>query len=225
MRRSIITSSSRSRSSRRSRRCKQRLVGDVEVRAVLRDVVSGALARTRRGSASYGEFGKLATHLRFADRATNKLGRSIFHAMVRFGPKLERRQMVLFRAVDIGAELFAMSAACSRAQMLAKQGREEAVTLADVFCIEARQRIRAHFRALFGPTDPALYKVAMQVLRGEHAWLEQGIVGLTPADPTRSRDRVGLPAAGEPRGRCQRADAIGAARASLAEARAGGSRC
>ena len=71
-----------------------------------------------------------------------------------------------------------MAAACSRAQMLAKQGREEAIVLADAFCIEARQRIRAHFRALFGPSDPALYRVAMQVLRGEHAWLEQGIVPL-----------------------------------------------
>jgi alkylation response protein AidB-like acyl-CoA dehydrogenase len=136
------------------------------------------LARLR--PRTYGEFGPLARHLRFAERATNKLGRAIFHAMVRFGPKLERRQMVLFRAVDIGAELYAMAATCSRAQMLAKQGRREAVALADAFCIEARQRIAAHFRALFGPSDPALYKVAMQVLRGEHAWLEQGIVGLVP---------------------------------------------
>ena len=56
---------------------------------------------------------------------TRKLGRAIFHAMVRLGPKLERRQMVLFRAVDIGAELFAMSAACTRAQMLAKTRRRE----------------------------------------------------------------------------------------------------
>ena len=136
------------------------------------------LARLR--PKTYGEFGPLARHLRFAERATNKLGRAIFHAMVRFGPKLERRQMVLFRAVDIGAELYAMAATCSRAQMLAKQGRREALALADAFCIEARQRIAAHFRALFGRSDPALYKVAMQVLRGEHAWLEQGIVGLVP---------------------------------------------
>jgi alkylation response protein AidB-like acyl-CoA dehydrogenase len=128
---------------------------------------------------SYAEFGRLARHLRFANRATNKLGRAIFHAMVRFGPKLERRQMILFRAVDIGAELYAIAAACSRARMLEKQGRPEAVVLADAFCIEARERIRASFKALFGPSDPALYDVAMQVLRGDHAWLEQGIVGLT----------------------------------------------
>src|SRR5438034_3520239 len=123
----------------------------------------------------YGEFGKLAGHVRYIERATRHLGRSIFHAMVRFGPKLERRQMVLFRAVDIGAELFAMSAACVRAQMLAKQGRPEAVTLANAFCIEARDRIKVHFDHLFGANDPAIYKVAMEVLRGEHAWLEQGI--------------------------------------------------
>jgi hypothetical protein len=129
-------------------------------------------ARFRR----YGEFGKLARHVRYIERTTRHLGRSIFHAMVRFGPKLERKQMVLFRAVDIGAELYAMSAACARAQMLSKQGRPEAVTLADAFCLEARDRIKVHFDGLFGPNDPALYKVAMEVLRGEHAWLEQGIV-------------------------------------------------
>ena len=60
--------------------------------------------------------------------------------------------------------------------MLSKQGRPEAVTLADAFCIEARDRIKVHFDHLFGANDPAIYKVAMEVLRGEHAWLEQGIV-------------------------------------------------
>ena len=125
----------------------------------------------------YGEFGRLSGHMRFIDRTTRKLGRSLFHAMVRYGPKLERRQMVLFRAVDIGAELFAMSAACVRAQMLAtRQGRPEAIQLADAFCAEARERIEQLFRNLNGPSDAKLYALAMSVLRGEHAWLEHGIV-------------------------------------------------
>jgi hypothetical protein len=102
---------------------------------------------------------------------------------VRFGPKLERRQMVLFRAVDIGAELFAISAACVRARMLEIDGQVEAVTLADAFCREARERIRVSFAQLFGPNDEAVYKVAAQVLRGEHEWVEQGIVGLPPWEP------------------------------------------
>jgi alkylation response protein AidB-like acyl-CoA dehydrogenase len=124
---------------------------------------------------TFGEFGKLAKHMRYAERNTRHLGRSIFHAMVRYGPKLERKQAVLFRAVDIGAELFAMSSACSRAMMLSKGGQKEAIALADTFCREAELRIDEHFRNFYGPNDENMYKLAMSVLRGEHAWLEQGI--------------------------------------------------
>ncbi len=150
---------------------------------------------------TFGEFGKLATHMRFIERNTRHLGRSIFHAMVRFGPKLERKQAVLFRAVDIGAELFAMSAACVRAMMLAEKGQKEAIALADTFCREARLRIEDHFRNLFGPNDENLYKLAMAVLKGEHEWLEHGIAAQSemgkgePADPdpvnSKRREMVG----------------------------------
>ena len=127
---------------------------------------------------SFGEFGKLARHMRFAERHTRKLGRSIFHAMVKLGPKLERRQLVLFRAVDIGAELFAMTASCVRAQMLAKKGNREASTLADLFCRAARVRIEQLFDSFYGDYDGEMYRVAQQVMRGEHAWLETGIISL-----------------------------------------------
>ena len=124
---------------------------------------------------SYGEFGRLARHLRYAERTTRHLGRSIFHAMVRYGPKLERKQAVLFRAVDIGSELFAMSAACVRARMLEQKGQPEAIALADTFCREARRRIDNLFSNLYGANDDNMYKLAMSVLKGEHAWLEHGI--------------------------------------------------
>jgi len=123
---------------------------------------------------TYGEFGALAGHLRFIARTASRLGRSLFHAMVRFGPGLEKRQMVLFRAVDIGAELYAMSASCVRAKMLAdREGRSEAVALADAFCVEARQRIAALFRELYGPNDTAMYRLAGDVLDGKHEWVER----------------------------------------------------
>ncbi len=153
---------------------------------------------------SYGEFGKLATHMRYLERTTRHLGRSIFHAMVRYGPKLERKQAVLFRAVDIGAELFAMSAACVRAQMLSQKGQREAVALADTFCREARLRVEDLFRNLYGKNDENMYKLAMSVLKGEHAWLEQGIA----AENTEFGDRD----AGDER----------AAEGSIASAEAGG---
>ena len=151
---------------------------------------------------AYGEFGVLATHLRWAERQTRHLGRTLFHAMVRFGPKLERRQMVLFRAVDIGADLFAMTAACVRARMLAQQGNREATELADLFCREARLRVENNFRRFYGTNDAAIYAVSKRVLNGDHAWLEQGIVGLlherksgavsvASSAPAQSREPVG----------------------------------
>ncbi|MGH7680164.1 MAG: acyl-CoA dehydrogenase family protein [Gemmatimonadaceae bacterium] len=127
---------------------------------------------------SFSDFGKLAKHLRYAERHARQLGRSIFHAMVRYGPKLERKQMVLFRAVDIGAELFAIAATCSRAVLESNRGNRGAIALADVFCREARLRVDDLFENLYGPTDDAVYKVSQQVLKGEHAWLETGIIGV-----------------------------------------------
>src|SRR5438309_3834145 len=85
----------------------------------------------------YAAFGPLARHLRAVERGAGRLARGVFHAMVRFGPKLEYRQAILFRLVDVGAELFAMTAACARAQWLLRHdpaaGRR-AVELADLFC-------------------------------------------------------------------------------------------
>ncbi|PKQ09949.1 MAG: acyl-CoA dehydrogenase, partial [Actinobacteria bacterium HGW-Actinobacteria-9] len=126
----------------------------------------------------YGEFGRLATHVRYVERTGRRLARALFHAMIRFGPRLEKRQAVLGRLVDIGAELLAISAACSRARALVRatpenRGPEE---LADLFSRQARRRIRALFAGLRGNEDTRAYRTARTVLEGGHAWLEHGIV-------------------------------------------------
>jgi alkylation response protein AidB-like acyl-CoA dehydrogenase len=145
---------------------------------------------------AYSEFGPLAGHLRYAERHTRKLGRALFHAMVRFGPKLERRQLVLFRGVDIGAELFAMAATCVRAHALAKDGRKEAIALADLFCRESRRRINKLFDDFYGSDDSAMYEVAQQVLKGEHAWMEDNIMSMlgeasgAKAAPSSAKERT-----------------------------------
>jgi len=128
----------------------------------------------------YGEFGRLAPHVRFVNRASRRLGRTVFHAMVRFGPKLEKRQAVLGRLVEIGAELFAITAACSRARAMVEQdpsnrGPEE---LADLFARHARRRVEDRFAAVFRNDDVRTYATARKVLDGTHHWLEQGIVRL-----------------------------------------------
>jgi alkylation response protein AidB-like acyl-CoA dehydrogenase len=129
----------------------------------------------------YGEFGTLAKHLRFVERGSRRLARSMFYAMSRFQAKLERKQALLGRFVDIGAELYAMSAVCVRAQsMLAGADGEKAVHLADVFCRQARLRIEDLFTHLFDNADEPTYRLAQQVLKGEHEWLERGIISPLP---------------------------------------------
>ena len=129
----------------------------------------------------YSEFGKLAKHVRFVERSARRLARSVFHSMVRFGPKLELRQSVLFRLVDVAAELFAMAATCSRAQRLFERDRAtgaRAVRLADLFCRQARRRVRSKFNGLRRNEDVPTYKFAQEILAGEHRWLEKDIVEL-----------------------------------------------
>ncbi|HEX7833437.1 MAG TPA: acyl-CoA dehydrogenase family protein [Thermoanaerobaculia bacterium] len=131
----------------------------------------------------HGEFGRLGTHLGYLERQSRHLARSIFHAMMRFQAKLERKQMVLFRIVDIGTDLFAMSATISYATMLAKQGQTNALELADLFCREARLRIDQNFRTLFDNHDELAYKVVQKMMKGEYEWLEGQLVQ-QPAIPT-----------------------------------------
>src|SRR6266576_1875264 len=130
----------------------------------------------------YTGFGPLAKHLRYVERAARRLARGVFHAMMRFGPKLEYRQAVLFRLVDVGAELFAMAATCARAEWLRKSdpaaGRR-AVDLADLFCRQARGRVEAKFHELSHNADTRAYRLAQEVLQHEHGWLERGMVELS----------------------------------------------
>jgi alkylation response protein AidB-like acyl-CoA dehydrogenase len=111
----------------------------------------------------------LARHLRYAARTTRRLARSLFHAMVKNGPKLERQQLLLGRFVDIGTELFAITATCLRAGHLLKNGTEtekaELLSLADYFCRASRLRIEEKFRGIRRNEDKTGYKVAQQVLK------------------------------------------------------------
>ncbi|MEV0040073.1 acyl-CoA dehydrogenase family protein [Streptomyces sp. NPDC050804] len=132
---------------------------------------------------SYGEFHRpgypdLSVHLRYAERTARKLARSTFYAMSRWQGRMETKQGFLGRIVDIGAELFAMSAACVRAELLRTKGEHgrEAYQLADAFCRQARIRVEELFGRLWSNTDELDRKVVSGVLAGRYTWLEDGII-------------------------------------------------
>ncbi|WP_369215084.1 acyl-CoA dehydrogenase family protein [Streptomyces flavofungini] len=132
---------------------------------------------------SYAEFHPeghvdLSGHLRYVERGARKLARSTFYAMSRWQGKMETKQGFLGRVVDIGAELFAMSAACVRAELLrtTEDHGREAYQLADAFCRQSRIRVEELFDRLWTNTDDLDRKVVKGVLSGTYAWLEAGVV-------------------------------------------------
>ncbi|MEI5582598.1 MULTISPECIES: acyl-CoA dehydrogenase family protein [unclassified Agromyces] len=131
---------------------------------------------------SYDEFGPLAPHLRYVERTSRKLARETFYGMARWQGGLEKKQGFLARVVDIGAELFAVSASCVRAVMISEEtpdrGRS-AYQLADTFAVQSRHRTERLLDELWRNTDAADERLAARVLDGGYTWLEQGIVDLS----------------------------------------------
>jgi alkylation response protein AidB-like acyl-CoA dehydrogenase len=141
-----------------------------------------ALGEGQKPSA-YAEYGELAGHLRFVERNARKLARSTFYAMGRWQGGLERRQAVLGRIVDIGAELFAISSAVVYARTIREEQparATEAAELADLFAKQAERRVKDLFGALWSNEDTANYELAQRVLEGRYTFLEEGIAD--PAD-------------------------------------------
>ena len=132
----------------------------------------------RRHQAISGMHPVLRRHARAAERASRKLARSLFRAMVRYGPGLESRQILLRRLVDIGADIFVIAACCSRAQHLAGRGRcaDNVLAMADYACREAALRIRNHHREIRENNDRQGCDLAGSILDGEYGWIEDGII-------------------------------------------------
>ena len=127
---------------------------------------------------SYDEFGTLAPYVRYIERASRKLARSIFYGMTRWQAKLEYRQTFLGRIVDIGAELFAMAAAAAYADTIGREQperRAEAQELAALFCAQAKHRAESLFAELWDNVDDVNRRAAASVLDGSYRWLEEGV--------------------------------------------------
>jgi len=116
---------------------------------------------------------ELQSHFNYLARAAKRLARDLFHMMAVYQAGLQRKQQVLGRLVDIGGEIFAMTAAIS---MAAARGGKEDRELADLFCRQARRRIRGLRKAVYCNDDDKAYKLARKVLDGAYPFLEENIL-------------------------------------------------
>src|SRR5213082_3359260 len=120
----------------------------------------------------------LQKHVDYSARTSKKLARGLFHAMARFGPKLDREQLLLSRFVGIATELFAISATCSFAQYKIDGGEspDEVLSVANYFCNSARARIDHYFAGARRNADKRGYQLTQELLAGKHSSLREGIV-------------------------------------------------
>jgi len=134
---------------------------------------------------SYLKFGRWASHLRFIHRSAAKLARESFHGMMVYREKMERKQVFLFRLVDVVNELFAMTASIARAIALEKRnapGAAEAAELADMFCNNSRRVVEERFFQLWNNDDDQKVAVTKQVMGDAYAWMETMPALLEPVD-------------------------------------------
>ncbi|MFF3822041.1 acyl-CoA dehydrogenase family protein [Streptomyces bluensis] len=117
----------------------------------------------------------LDAHLQFVEQTSRRLASEL--ARIAGGPatELDERQRYLGRIVDIGADLYAMSASCVYADALDAVGASS-TGLADAFCRQARLRVGHLLDRLDDNTDEQDRGLASSVLGGHHTWLEDGVV-------------------------------------------------
>ena len=121
---------------------------------------------------------KNRAHLGFVARNCKYLARRIFYPMAVYGPKLERKTLILARFVDVGTDLYAMAASLSRAEMLLAQDPSNKTVndVADLFCRIARRRVKSNFKLVWDRGhDNLIDKVGKQFLEGELSWMVNGV--------------------------------------------------
>ncbi len=114
-------------------------------------------------------------HLAYVAGTAKKMARRLFHTMAKYGPKLEYEQLILANFVDIGVDLFAMAASLAHAEHLCKKNPDDQSPqeLADLFCREARERIRQNFAAVGRNHNTRFREVGDMLMEGKFEWLAQ----------------------------------------------------
>ncbi|MEE2796569.1 MAG: acyl-CoA dehydrogenase family protein [Planctomycetota bacterium] len=125
----------------------------------------------------FGMDTRLNRHMRKVEQLSKKMSRTLFHKMAMYQKKMAEKQLLINRFVDIGTELFIMSAACSYAGSLqaSEPNAANAVELADYYCKEATIRIEKLFSDIRRNNDSATLKLNTRFMHGAFEWLEDEI--------------------------------------------------
>lgn len=120
---------------------------------------------------------ELRKHSRFVARYSKVLARNVFYAMMRYQAGLEHKQILMSRLVDIGKELFVMSACCAKATAMKRINPIDSspIELADLYCRGARSRVKSIESKLFSNDTKQIKKVNQRLRDDKLNWVESNI--------------------------------------------------
>ena len=124
-------------------------------------------------------------HLAFIAKHSKRLARTMFFSMAKYQQRLEREQLIMSNFVDIGTDLFAMSAILSYTDGHLGQvddGDKQALQeLCDLFCSDARDRIADNFKAVKKNHNKKYSAIAKHAMANKYEWLCEGTYkGISP---------------------------------------------
>ncbi len=114
---------------------------------------------------------------RYVERASRRLARETFYAMVRFQTSFQDEQGLQNRIESVGEDLLAMLAAVLYAERQTRtEGRRAVWELTDAFCTSAKQRVEQRLDELRHHRDHLTATTGRQALKGHYPTLDEGIV-------------------------------------------------
>ena len=111
-------------------------------------------------------------HSRYVRNTSKKLARTLFHSMIRYGPGLDKQQLLLGRLTEIGTELFVMMCALLKSEYSDDKDEKE---LVDVIVRNGKIKIKEKFAAIRNNNDKRNYKLGRKVLDGDYKKIERVI--------------------------------------------------
>ena len=115
----------------------------------------------RSGKIPYDLDAGLKSSMKRTASLSRRLARTIFHSMAKYGPKLDRQQLLLGRLVDTAAELLTISLSAARAYQL---GDKRSIQTAQYLCDRGIHRCEQLLNSNGKAPDNLGYSLARKLL-------------------------------------------------------------
>ena len=109
---------------------------------------------------------ELSSYVRYVRRRSKKLARTLFHCMLRHGPGLDKQQLTLSRLTEIGSELYVITSAVLKADMMIKHNEDakKVLHVVDNVFINSKEKIENNFSNIWFNNDKKNYKYGRKIL-------------------------------------------------------------